>query len=78
MDALGQIVGAIGVVGIVSGLAWLFRLEGRINGHDGEHKEHRRRHDAIEAEHRRDNDQMREDLSYIRSRIDAALNGRHE
>jgi hypothetical protein len=42
----------------VAALAWLFRLEGRINGHD----------QMIAA--------IREDLHYVRSRIDRALNGR--
>lgn len=44
--------------GAVAALAWLFRLEGRINGHD----------QMIAA--------IREDLHYVRSRIDRALNGR--
>jgi hypothetical protein len=45
------------ISGAVVALAWLFRLEGRINGHD----------QMIAA--------IREDLHYVRSRIDRALNG---
>jgi hypothetical protein len=52
------------VIPTVAGLAWLFRLEGRINGHDTQHKQHQERHD-----------QMREDLAYIRQRIDHVLSG---
>lgn len=51
---------------VISGLVWLVRLEGRVNGHDREHKQHADRHE-----------EMREDLAYIRERIDKALNGRH-
>lgn len=51
----------------ISFVVWLVRLEGRVNGHDREHKEHTRRHE-----------EMRDDISYIRRRIDSALNGRHE
>jgi hypothetical protein len=52
------------VVPALGGIVWLLRLEGRINAHDLEHREHARRY----AE-------MREDLAYIRQRIDKALNG---
>lgn len=52
--------------GFISALVWLVRLEGRVNGHDREHKDHSQRHE-----------EMREDLSYIRARIDSALNGKH-
>lgn len=53
--------------GFISALVWLVRLEGRINGHDREHRQHNDRHEEVRA-----------DLAYIRSRIDRALNGRHE
>lgn len=39
-------------------VVWLVRLEGRVNGHDAEHK------------------QTREDIRYIRDRIDRALEDR--
>ena len=51
---------------VIGYIVWLVRLEGRVNGHDREHKEHKDRHD-----------EMREDLAYIRQRIDKALNGKH-
>lgn len=56
-----QLVMGIGVpaVGLI---VWLVRLEGRINGHDIQHKQAAERHD-----------EMRQDISYIRNRIDAAL-----
>lgn len=50
----------------VAVVVWLVRLEGRVNGHDREHKIHADRHE-----------ELREDISYIRERIDSALNGRH-
>lgn len=51
---------------IVAGIVWAVRQEGRLNGHDQELSDHAKRHD-----------EMREDLSYIRQRIDSALNGKH-
>jgi hypothetical protein len=55
MDTSAMLTVAFAAVGA---LAWLFRLEGRINGHD----------QMIKA--------VREDLRYVRDRIDRALNGR--
>lgn len=53
---------AIGLV--VGGLVWLIRLEGRVNTHDQRH-----------TQHDEDRKEMRDDISYIRNRIDRALNG---
>lgn len=50
----------------VSAVVWFVRLEGRVNGHDREHGEHIRRHE-----------ELRDDLAYIRERIDTAINGKH-
>lgn len=60
----GEVMTGVGAV--VAVVVWLVRIEGRVNGHDREHMEHAKRHD-----------EMREDLSYIRDRIDRALNGKH-
>jgi hypothetical protein len=54
----GTIVTIAGLA--VAGVIWLVRLEGRVNGHDIEHKT------------------TREDIRYIRDRIDRALNGHGE
>lgn len=64
MQVTTEIVLGVGaaVVGIC---AWLFRLEGRVNTHDVEHHQHRKSHEEIKV-----------DISYIRQRIDSALNGR--
>ena len=51
---------------IIAVAVWLVRIEGRVNGHDKEHKQHSDRQE-----------EMREDLQYIRERIDRALNGRN-
>lgn len=57
---------AMWVIGLgLSAVIWLVRLEGRVNGHDREHKQHADRHE-----------EMRADLQYIRARIDSALNGK--
>jgi hypothetical protein len=53
------------VFGVVAALAWLFRLEGRINGHELRFSAQEK---AIE--------EIREDLRYVRDRIDRAINGR--
>lgn len=55
-----QIAAPLIAVGI-----WLLRLEGRVNGHDRDHTEHLRRHN-----------ELRDDVTYIRDRIDRALNGK--
>lgn len=62
---VGEAITALGVfVGLV---VWAVRVEGRVNTHDVRHDEHDRRHGEV-----------REDLTYIRKRIDEAINGRHE
>ncbi len=48
-------------------LVWLIRLEGRVN--TGE---------ALHANLRDSHAELKEDLRYIRDRIDRALHGRHE
>lgn len=56
---------AIGALA-VSGVVWLVRLEGRVNGHDRELltiKEHFEVRDRL----------LRDDVAYIRSRIDQAV-----
>lgn len=49
---------------VVAICAWLFRLEGRVNTHEEVHRQFR--------ENQAD---MKEDITYIRDRIDKALNG---
>lgn len=57
---------ALGVGGAIIGIcAWLFRLEGRVNTHDTKHDQHA----LCRLE-------MREDLRYIRERIDFALDNK--
>ena len=53
------------VVTFVALVAWAVRQEGRINSHDKELLDHAKKHD-----------ELREDISYIRNRIDSAV-GRH-
>ena len=49
------------VVGSVVGIViWFVRLEGRVNGHDGQISD------------------VKDDIRYVRDRIDRALNGHHE
>lgn len=64
MQATTEIILGVGAA-VVGVCAWLFRLEGRVNTHDVEHRQHRTNHDAIKS-----------DLAYIRERIDSALNGK--
>jgi hypothetical protein len=63
---MGEGVAIAAVSGFVTAIVWLVRLEGRVNGHDREHRQHQERHD-----------EMRADVAYIRERIDRAVNGRH-
>jgi hypothetical protein len=48
------------VISVLTGIVWLVRLEGRINGHDREIK------------------QTRDDIAYIRGRIDRAIEDRND
>ena len=52
------------VVGVVSGIVWLIRLEGRVNQHE---REVTRQFDVSN----RDRADLRDDIKYIRDRIDA-------
>jgi hypothetical protein len=61
---MGETMTALGIV--VGLVAWAVRQEGRINLHAALHEEHAKRHHEI-----------KEDIEYIRERIDRALNGRH-
>lgn len=54
-------------VPLVGALGWLFQLKGRLDGHDTQHAAHKQAHE-----------ELREDIHYIRNRIDRALNGRHD
>lgn len=60
----GQVMTGFSV--LLGAVIWLIRLEGRVNTHDREHRTHRER---VE--------ELREDLAYIRARIDNALSGKH-
>lgn len=53
-----------GVAYLVGSIVWAVRQEGRINMHEKQHENHEKRHDEIAR-----------DISYIRERIDRALNG---
>lgn len=48
----------------IGGLIWLVRLEGSVRGHE-------QRFEVVDRRH----DELREDVKYIRDRIDRALNG---
>jgi hypothetical protein len=60
--SMGEVLTGIGIV--VAAVAWAVRQEGRINLHAALHEEHAKRHAEI-----------KEDVNYIRERIDRALNG---
>ncbi len=49
----------------VGALAWLFRMEGRLNTHE-----------AVHAALRESQERTETDVRYIRDRIDKAINGR--
>jgi hypothetical protein len=50
------------VLALLGGVVWMVRLEGRVNGHDRELFSHEKRFDAI-----------KDDIRYVRDRIDRAL-----
>ena len=53
-----EIVLSVGIP-VIGGVVWLVRQEGRINAHDERHKQHEEKAKEI-----------KEDLSYIRSKLD--------
>ncbi|MEK9722055.1 MAG: hypothetical protein VW405_01045 [Rhodospirillaceae bacterium] len=58
---MDNMVGAMAIaVPVISALAWLMSIQGRVMAHDRELRD------------------VKEDVRYIRDRIDRALNGRHE
>ena len=59
----GAVVSA--AAAIVAAIVWAVRVEGKVYAHAQQMQAHEKRVD-----------EMREDLSYIRQRIDRALNGR--
>ena len=69
----------VGLAGL-GGLVWLIRLEGRVVAHDHQVSDLRvmneQEHTQIRAGNDQDHEQMREELHYIRMRIDAAVNSR--
>ena len=69
---------ALAGLGLFGGIViWAIRQEGRLNTHDQQHAEHKTQIEKVAAEALRRHDEVREDLLYIRQRIDAALNGKH-
>lgn len=50
----------------VGAVVWLIRLEGRVNTGEALHNNLKESHD-----------ELKDDVRYIRNRIDSALNGRH-
>lgn len=79
MEAMDTaVVGAILGVGtaIVGSVVWLVRLEGRVNGHERQHAKHEERDEELKADFMKRHDEVRSDLTYIRDRIDRALNGK--
>lgn len=65
-----------GVITMSGILIWAVRQEGRLNAHDREHEEHRKRDDQQKTDVATFRTEVREDLNYIRERIDEALNKR--
>lgn len=53
-------------IALVGVIIWSVRQEGRLNAHDERHDVHEQRH--VE---------LRDDVRYIRQRIDSAINGKH-
>jgi len=62
---------------LVLGVVWLVRLEGRVNEHERQHNAHKERDEEIKADFIRRHEEVRSDLTYIRDRLDRALNGKH-
>lgn len=54
-------------VAVIGGLSWLLRLEGRVNTGEA-------LHNTLKDSHA----ELKDDVRYIRDRIDRALHGRHE
>jgi hypothetical protein len=71
---VGEFLTAGGLaVGVI---VWLVRMEGRLNGVQQAHEEHVKTNDREHAQHHKRHEEMRDDITYIRERIDRALNGR--
>ena len=67
-----------GIILALGGLVWLIRLEGRVVAHDHQVNDTRvtneQEHAQIRSANEQDHDQLREELHYIRMRIDQLAN----
>lgn len=68
-----ELLGYIGLVPILGAAAWFGRLEGRVNGHDKTHEEHKQAIADLKRDTQRQHDEIKEDIRYIRERIDQAV-----
>lgn len=77
MDVGG--IGAYIAVGtpVVMVAVWLGRLEGLVRSQDKRHVEHEAARQALRRDIDAKHAELREDIQYIRERIDRALNGKH-
>ena len=67
----------VGLAGL-GGLVWLIRLEGRVVAHDHQVNDLRimneQEHCQLRTSKEQDHEQLREELHYVRMRIDALMN----
>ena len=61
----------------VTCLAWLFTIKGRVDAHDKQHADHELAIAAARADDLKRHEELRQDIAYIRQRIDSAINGKH-
>jgi hypothetical protein len=69
-----EVISIVALVGAL--LAWVVRLEGRVEAQERGEADRDQKIAEVKAEHREAVKQFREDLAYIRSRIDAAVAAR--
>ena len=65
------------IVPSVGSLAWLFAIKGRVDAHDKQHADHESAIAAARADDLKRHEELRQDIAYIRQRIDSAINGKH-
>ena len=69
------IAGAVSLIGGI--VIWAIRQEGRIDSLGKDTESNKKRVEDIRAEMIAKHTEMRDDIGYIRKRIDEALNGKH-
>ncbi len=70
---VNEVIGMVSTVVVV--VVWLVRMEGRVNTQEQRHTDHIQANSKEHEQHKKRHEELRDDILYIRDRIDRAING---